>query len=86
MSKYLTRKQVVECYPISLSHLAHMACQGRGPKFRKIGKSAIYRIDEVEAWIEEQAIEPCNINKPRKRGRPLKRPSSPLDKKGGNHE
>ncbi len=39
MSKYLTRKQVSECYPISFSHLAHMASQGRGVRYRLIGKN-----------------------------------------------
>jgi len=58
MSKYLTRKQVAERYPISFSHLAHMASQGRGIRYRIIGKSAIYHVDDVEAWLESKVIEP----------------------------
>ena len=72
MSQYLTRKQVAECYPITFSHLAHMASQGRGIRYRIIGKSAIYRIDDVEAWLESQVIEPSLTKAPRKRGRPRK--------------
>lgn len=58
MSKYLTRKQVAERYPISFSHLAHMASQKRGIRYRIIGKSAIYHVDDVEAWLESKVIEP----------------------------
>lgn len=84
MNRYLTRKQVSEKYPISFSHLAHMASQGRGMCYRIIGKSAVYRIDDVEAWLEEQVIEPANSNTPRKRGRPRKIPTFTLQKKGAN--
>ena len=74
MIKYLTRKQVAEIYPISFSNLAHMACQGRGVRYRIIGKSAIYRADDIEAWLESKVIEPYNAqhSSPRKRGRPKK--------------
>ena len=56
MPNYLTRKQVASHYPISFSTLAHMASQGRGPKYRIIGKSAVYRADEVESWLDAQVI------------------------------
>ncbi len=67
MSKYLTRKQVAERYPISFSHLAHMASQGRGIRYRIIGKSAIYHIDDVEGWLESKVIEPTRDRAFRKR-------------------
>ncbi|WP_169542756.1 helix-turn-helix transcriptional regulator [Sneathiella aquimaris] len=67
-SKYLTRKQVAECYPISFSNLAHLAHQGRGVRYRIIGKNAVYRVDDIEAWLEQQVIEPTKG----RRGRPRK--------------
>lgn len=76
MNKYLTRKQVVKCYPISLSHLAHMASDGKGPRYRIIGKSAIYSVVDVEAWLEAQVIEPTSMPITRKRGRPRKQLSA----------
>lgn len=76
MSKYLTRKQVAECYPISFSHLAHMASQGRGIRYRIIGKSAIYHIDDVEAWLESKVIEPTRDRAFRNQNRSKKQPSS----------
>ena len=72
MSKYLTRKQVAEKYPISFSHLAHLASQGRGIRYRIIGKCAVYSIADIEAWLEAQVIEPGTIPLSRKRGRPRK--------------
>lgn len=75
MSKYLTRKQVAERYPISFSHLAHMASQGRGIRYRIIGKSAIYHVDDVEAWLESKVIEPTRDRAFRNRGG-LKKASS----------
>jgi len=75
MQKYLTRKQVAECYPISFSHLAHMASQGRGMRYRIIGKCAIYHIDDVEAWLESKVIEPTRDRAFRKRSRQSNLPS-----------
>jgi len=72
MQKYLTRKQVAERYPISFSHLAHMASQGRGMRYSLIGKKAVYSIVDIEAWLETQVIEPSLTKLPRKRGRPKK--------------
>ena len=64
---YKTRKEISEIYPIAYSSLAHMASAGKGPVFRRVGKSAIYRTDEVEAWIEEQVIGPVKVKQSRKR-------------------
>lgn len=74
MSKYLTRKQVAERYPISFSNLAHMASQGRGIRYKIVGKNAIYRCDDIEAWFDTDVIEPFTTEVPRKRGRPKKQP------------
>ena len=76
MSKYLTRKQVAERYPISFSHLAHMASQGRGIRYRIIGKCAIYHVDDVEAWLESKVIEPTRDRAYRNRSQSRKQPSS----------
>lgn len=75
MQTYLTRKQVAERYPISFSNLAHMASQGRGMRYRIIGKCAVYLADDVEVWLESKVIEPSLTKAPRKRGRPRKTPA-----------
>lgn len=86
MQKYFTRKQVAEKYPISFSHLAHMASQGRGMRYRIIGKSAVYHVDDIETWLDSKIIEPSIAPSHRKRGRPRKRPASQQIAKAANDE
>lgn len=73
-TKYLTRKEVAEAYPLQVSTLAYLASNGRGPRYRMIGNSAVYRRDEVEEWIESQVVVPIQTRALRKRGRPRKQP------------
>ncbi len=77
MHTYLTRKQVAERYPISFSHLAHMASQGRGIRYRIIGKCAVYLADDLEVRLDSKIIEPSLYKYPGKRGRPKKAPARP---------
>ena len=52
MQQYLTRREVSEHYPISYSNLAHMAVEGKGPPYARIGKKVIYKVLDVERWID----------------------------------
>lgn len=52
-----------------------MASDGRGPRYRIVGKSAVYLADEIEEWLEKQIVEAPLTSKVRKRGRPKKRAS-----------
>ena len=70
--KYLTRREVARQYPISFSHLAHLACEGRGPRYAVIGRRAIYLRQDIEDWLSSKMIEPSSIRPKRRRGRPLK--------------
>ncbi len=71
MSRYLTRREISEEYPISYSTLAHMAMEGRGPPYSRIGKRAIYKVVDVERWIERHRIN-TYVDMPDRRGRPRK--------------
>jgi hypothetical protein len=55
---YLTRAEVAERYPISIHTLAKLASQQRGPRFYKPTDKALYRPEDIEAWIEASAIMP----------------------------
>lgn len=35
-------------------------CQGRGPKFCKIGRAVFYRKADISAWLGEQIREPLS--------------------------
>jgi hypothetical protein len=74
MKVYLTRREVSQQFPISFSHLAHLACQGRGPRYAIIGRNAIYRREDLENWIAGRMIEPVAPEQSRGRGRPKKKP------------
>lgn len=52
MRKYLTRKEVSEHYPLSASLLARLASRGEGPVFYKPVDLALYRPEDIDAWIE----------------------------------
>ena len=71
MPRYLTRRELSEEYPISYSTLAHMAMEGKGPPYSRIGKKAIYKVMDVERWIERHRIN-TTVDMPHRRGRPRK--------------
>ncbi len=71
MHRYLTRREISEEYPISYSTLAHMAMEGKGPPYSRIGKKAIYKVMEVERWIERHRIN-TTVDMPHRKGRPRK--------------
>lgn len=59
---YLDRK---ECaiylsalgYRISFHRLAHLACEGKGPPFRRVRwNRAYYQKSEVKAWLEANTV------------------------------
>lgn len=58
---YLTRAEVAERYPISCHTLAKLASQRRGPRFYKPTDKALYRPEDIEAWIEASAIVPVAV-------------------------
>jgi predicted DNA-binding transcriptional regulator AlpA len=52
---YLTTEQLAELIPgVTLRQLANWRSEGRGPRYRKLGKSILYDLHEVEEWIESQ--------------------------------
>jgi hypothetical protein len=64
---YLTRRQVAERFPISHT-LAKLAANGRGPRFYKPTDKVLYRLDDIEAWIEAAIIIPMETAPPKVSG------------------
>lgn len=56
--KLLPRKAAADYLGLSKSTLARWACQRTGPRFHKVGKQALYKIDDLDAFIAMQAVEP----------------------------
>lgn len=50
---YLTPQQLAAMLPgVTTGKLAMWRYEGKGPQFRKLGRTVLYALDEVEAWIE----------------------------------
>jgi hypothetical protein len=52
LGDYLTEKQLAEELGRSVRHLKRWRAQGLGPPVTRIGRTAVYRIDSVRAWLE----------------------------------
>ena len=56
--RWLLRKDAAKYLGLSLSTLAHMACEGRGPRYSRPGKHTRYRKSDLDAWAQSQVVEP----------------------------
>ena len=48
--------------PRSPATLRKLRCVGGGPNFRRLGAKPVYRLADLEAWIEERLSEPAANN------------------------
>ncbi len=55
--KFLGRREVAKMYGLSPKWLANLASEGKGPKYRKLGKKVLYRVEDFEKWVKENSIE-----------------------------
>jgi len=47
---------IIGCQPMTL---ANWRCQGRGPAYRKIGRSIYYNLAELIEWRDSHKIDPA---------------------------
>jgi predicted DNA-binding transcriptional regulator AlpA len=53
---YLSPDEVAAAIPgITKNTLAMWRYEGKGPRYRKLGRVVVYALDELEAWIEAGA-------------------------------
>lgn len=57
--KLMTRSDVQETFGISKRFLEMAAFRGDGPPYVKIGRLVRYRPDDLQAWIDDQRIDPA---------------------------
>jgi predicted DNA-binding transcriptional regulator AlpA len=50
--RYLSDREVAERYGLNVRTLQNWRTFGKGPKFRKFGRSTRYDIRDVERWCE----------------------------------
>lgn len=47
------------CYlHVMPSTLATWRRQGRGPRYYRVGVRCVYRVEDLDAWLSESAVEP----------------------------
>ena len=53
---FLSPDEVAAAIPgISKNTLAMWRYEGKGPRYRKLGRIVVYALDELETWIEDGA-------------------------------
>lgn len=51
--RYLSPQQVADQLPgVSTGTLAMWRHEGKGPRYRKLGRIVLYAVDEVDEWVE----------------------------------
>jgi hypothetical protein len=54
----LTQEQAAVVIGVKPTTLATWRHFGRGPKYLKIGRSCFYRRDDIDRWMDAQAVVP----------------------------
>ena len=54
----MTQEQAAVVIGVKPTTLAAWRHFGRGPKYLKIGRSCFYRRDDIETWMDAQAVVP----------------------------
>jgi len=47
----VTPEEAAKMYGLSVGTLAHMRSRKRGPRYHKVGKKVLYRVEDLERWL-----------------------------------
>ncbi len=50
--RYLSDRELAERYGLNVRTLQNWRTFGKGPKFRKFGRSTKYAVSDIETWLE----------------------------------
>lgn len=53
--QYLTTKEAADFTRFTAGTLRNMRSEGRGPRFRRVGKAVRYRVADLIEWMESAA-------------------------------
>jgi len=54
--KALTPKDCESIYGLNVGTLCNMRFNKIGPKYYKLGKKVLYRVDDIEKWLAENVV------------------------------
>jgi len=72
LGDFLTEKELAAEIGRSVRHIKRWRAQGKGPSFARIGRTPVYRVEAVRAWIqshERQMPKSATFPNPKAKGR-----------------
>jgi hypothetical protein len=57
--KFLTRPEVAERWRITAHALDNLAARRQGPRYRRIGRQALYALEDIETYERARLIDPA---------------------------
>jgi hypothetical protein len=54
--KAITPEVASQIYGVNVGTLANLRSQRRGPKFFKVGRRVIYRVEDFEKWLTSSPV------------------------------
>lgn len=52
----LTPKDCEFIYGLNIGTLCNVRHRGEGPKYHKLGKKVLYRVEDIERWLNENVV------------------------------
>ena len=56
-SAWIRRQDLPGMYPIPIGTWNRWAYRHEGPPYVRVGKHALYRLDDVEHWLDEHRVD-----------------------------
>ena len=56
---FLTRPELAERWRVTTHALHNLASRGQGPRYRLIGRRALYALADIETYERDRLIEPA---------------------------
>jgi len=56
--RYLDSLEAAEVTHLSIKTLANLRWAGQGPRYYKVRRRILYRLSDLQAWVEQHAVDP----------------------------
>jgi len=52
----VTPEQAAKLYGLNVGSLANMRCRRQGPRFFRVGKKVLYKVEDLERWLFDEPV------------------------------
>ena len=52
----VTPEQAAKLYGLNPVSLANMRCRKQGPRYFRVGKKVLYKVEDLERWLFEEPV------------------------------